>query len=407
MLFGGKGKSKAEGVEPGELYALLNSSFEGKLGPFRKKAEGIGRELRRAGEQFIGACDGFAELDAEPYTEDLYSVNVNYIRGQKDLYAETLKRLAKGLLPEPARAANAYEEYLAVVSRSEGAAAEILKANAQFRLVVHCYSNHLRDFKRAFSSVERLNGLLRAELERREAEFSEYRTVRESISRFESRGMELDEVRKEAGELERGLRPDDAGALDMGQRDILDKLALKRKELARATAEGSDLHSRIGLLTAPLERPSRKFDHLSARKRQLHQFVDDPIGMMAGEAEYAEFRTLVLKLIDAVTSGAIEVKNREETVRTATAVLGADILSMIESFRSMQRRRSDLEGEIRGLERTLNTLNEGRTASESAAHRLESLKREAAELEKARDAERRAIEKLFSESYGKSISIKE
>lgn len=405
-LFGGKRNS--ETVRPGELQRLLDSSFERKLGPFAGKAEGLKRELQAAGKRFIEACEKFGRIDPEPYTEDMYSVNVHFIKAQKALYAEALERLAKNFIAnEPPRAANSYEEYLAVVSHSESVSAEILKANATFRLVVHCYPNYLRDFKRSFSSIERLDGLLRNELERKSAEFSEYKSVREAISRFESCGMELDEVGKRLGELEGGAKPADSGALDAGQREMAEKLAAKKGELARANAEGSDLHSRIGLLTAPLERPSRKFDHLSARKRQLHAFVEDPIGTMSDAAGYAEFKEMVRQMVEAVNSGAIDVKNREETLRAASAALDSDIPSMISSFKSLQHRRSDLENEIRGIDRTLNSLKEGKTASDSAAHLMESLKREIAELEKSRDAEKAAIERLFMDDYGKSVIISE
>ncbi len=403
MLFGGK--AKAENVEPGELRALLDSSFDAKLGQFWKRVENETEELRRARQQFIDACDRFERIDPEPYTEDLYSVNVNFIRGQKNLYAEALKRLAKDLVPESVRAANAYEECEAVASHVERVSAELLKTNATFRLVVHCYPNHLGDFKRSFSSVERLTRQLRAELERKSREFAEYRAVREGISRFESYGMELEQMMQMINELRRGLAPGGGDASDIGQRDLAEKLSAKRAELARATSESSDLRNRIDLLAAPLERPARKFDHLSARKRQLHAFIEDPMGTLSGEAEYAEFKTLVQQLVEAVNSGAIDIKNREDTLRAASTLLSSDIRSLIASFRSVRQRRSDLEGEVRSLERTLNSLKEGKTASESAAHRVETLEKRIAETAKAREAERAAVEKLFLDDYRRVVSI--
>lgn len=203
-MFGGRGK--AEAVEPGELEAILNLSFDSKLGSFRTRVEGIADELRSARLQFMDACERFERLDEEPYTEDLYSANVGSIKSQKSLYAEALKRLAKDLVPESERAANAYEEGRGIASHTEKVAAEILKTNANFRFVVHRYPNHLGGFKRSFSLIERLTRLLRNELEKRAAEFEEYKAVSESISRFERYGRELEEANKRIGELRKGLK---------------------------------------------------------------------------------------------------------------------------------------------------------------------------------------------------------
>ena len=74
------------------------------------------------------------------------------------------------------------------------------------------------------------------------------------------------------------------------------------------------------------------------------------------------------KLIEAVNSGKVDVKNLEEIVGTASALLDSDMLSLTDSFRSLQRLRSDLESEVRGLERTLDSLREGEDRlGESAA----------------------------------------
>ncbi len=403
MLFGGK--AKAEEVEPGQLRSLLNSSFDRKLGSLRAKTEGIAKELRAARERFIAACEKFERIDPEPYTEDLYSVNVNFIRSQKGLYAEALKRLAEELVPEPAGFANAYEECESVASHVGRVSSEMLKTNATFKLVVHCYPNHLAEFKRSFSSIERLTGALRAELEKRAGEFAEYRAINESISRFETYGRELAETEAEAAALREGGTPAASAAPDAGHGEIQERLAAKRAELARVSAESSSLHHRISLLVAPLDRPAKKFDHLSARKRPLHAFIEDPIGEIRGGAEHAEFRELVQKLVEAVNSGAVEVKNREEVAGIASALLGSDLLSLADAFRSTRRTVSDLEGEVRSLERTLASLKEGRTASESAAHRIAALEEKAAGLERSCEAQKGAVERLFMESYRRLISV--
>lgn len=111
-------------------------------------------------------------------------------------------------------------------------------------------------------------------------------------------------------------------------------------------------------------------------------------------------------MAEAVHSGAIDVKNREEVGKAASTLLSHDLRSMIDSLKSVQHRRSELSNEIHGLERALSSLKEGKTASESAAHRMETLERTVGELERAREAERSRIEKLFLDNYGRRISIK-
>jgi hypothetical protein len=405
MLFGGK--AKAEEVGQGELHALLNSCFDRKLGQLGARTEGVAADLRRAADQFLAACEKFERIDPEPYTEDLYSFNVNFIRSQKGLYAEALKRLAEELVPEPAQFANAYEECESIASHVGRVSSEILKTNATFRLVVHCYPNYLSDFKKSFSSIERLTGALRAELDRRAGEFSEYRAIHECVSLFESYGRELEETRRAVEGLKEGSARGPSGTPGAGHGDIQERLAAAKAELARVDAEISGLRHRVSLLAAPLDRPSKKFDHLSARKRPLHSFIEDPIGTIRGKEEYGEFVALVRQLVEAVDSDAVDVKNKEEVARIASALIDSDILSLADSSRSMQRARSDLEKEIGSLGRTLTSLNEGKTASESAAHRIAALEEQAAGLARKRAAQKGAVERLFMESYRRRISIRE
>ena len=404
MLFGGKGKGKVEDVAASELPALLNASFDRKLGPFRQRAEGISRELRTAGQQFIAACDKFAKIDPEPYTEDLYSVNLNYIRSQKVHYAEALRKLAEGLTSEPERAQNAYEEFLAVARHTEEVSAEMLRTNMTFKLAVHCYPNYMKDFKRSFSSIERLSALLRDELEKRSGEFSEYKVTRDNITKLGNYTARLAEIRSEIRDVEEGIATGGPSPSERRHQELLEELAGKRSELQRMERESSEIRNRIGRLTAPLERASKKFDHLSA-KRRLNAFIEDPMGAITGEAKYAEFREQAQQLIDAIGAGEIEVKNGEEVSRAAAALLGTDVNLMIFSFRTMQHECAMLEGEVRGLERTIGSLKESKTASESAAQRLESLKAKAAGIERDREAAKRIVEGFFLDNYGRRISV--
>jgi hypothetical protein len=405
MIFGGKGKGRAEDVRAGELQALLNASFDRKLGPFRPRAEGIGRELRAAGQRFIDACDKFAKIDPEPYTEDLYSVNLNYIRSQKAHYAEALRRLGEDLVREPAKAPNAYEEFLAVARHTEEVTAEMLRTNMTFKLAVHCYPNYMKDFKKSFSSVERLSAALRDELEKRSGEYEEYKVTRDNIAKLEGYGERLAEVRSEAREVEEEMAHGGASPSEKRHQELQADLAAKRAELGRVEREAAGLRNRIGALTAPLDRASKKFDHLHQSRRPLNAFIGDPIGRITSDLHYAEFRAQLERLIEAVRSGAIEVKNREEAADAAAALLSTDLKLMLSSYKSLEHDTSILEGEVRAAERAVGSLKESRSASESAAHRLEVLRARVADLEVEREAEKRVVEGLFADNYKRPISI--
>jgi len=403
MFFGGKGK--AESANPDELYPLLNSLFDKKLESFKTRNLGILGELQKAKLQFISACEGFDILNEEPYTEDLYAFNISFIKSQKHLYAMAQKRLLNDLTLKSENAPNAYDEYVSIVSNVESVTKEVLKTNANFKQVVQCYSNYLGDFKKSFSAIERLAKLLRGELDKSAGEFSEYKAVREQVSRLNLQFEELKAINKNIDALKEDSKQNAFGASNKGELDASEGLANKKTELAKANDESSRLYNKINMLTAPLERVAKKQDHLSAGKKQLHAFIEDPISSIGSEAEYNEFRALVQKLNEAVNTGAVDVKNRAAVSRGVSELLSSDIHSMINSFRSIQQRRLEVASEIRSLETVLSSIREERASSERRIRDIETLERSAGEIRKARDAAKSTIEKLLSDYYAKQISI--
>lgn len=403
MFFGGK--SKPENVTPEALTSLLNSLFDKKLGSFKTRTSNILNELQRAKLHFISACEGFEKLSAEPYTEELYTFNVNFIKNQKNLYARTQKRLISDLTLKSENAQNVYDGCASIVSDVESITKEVLKTNANFRQVVQRYPNHLGDFKKSFSTIERLTKMLRGELDKSAGEFSKYRDAREHIAGLNSQSEELEAMRKRIDVLKQNSKPNDDSASNKSELDASEKLTNKKSELAKLSAEGSRLYNKINLLATPLERVAKKLDHLSASKKQLHMFIEDPIGRISNEAEYNEFRALVQELNKAVETGAVDAKNRAEVSRGASELLNSDIYSMINSFRSIQQRRLEATNEVRSLETALDSIREERAASERRVKEIETLEGRAGEIKKARDDAKSAVERLFSDYYAKPISI--
>ena len=401
MLFGRK--DRPENVKTEALIPLLNAAFDKKVGTLRNKTAGIVNELHSARLQFVKTCEDFEKLDAEPDTENIYFANTHFIKSQKGPYAQTLKRLASEMSLKPEKASNTYEECAEIASNTEDMLNKILKVNATFKQVMMCYSNHLTNFKRSFSTIERLAKEARNELDKRSGDFSEYRVVKEAISRYERNKEELALLRKDVEAIRKVPEPNSTGD-GRDERKASEDLAAKKAELAKIKDEISNLHGRIAMLTGPLERASKKFDYASVRKKQLHTFIEDPMTASA-DADYKEFMALVKELETSVESGAIEVKNKAEVVGLTSELLHSDLQSKILATNSLESRRSELGNEIRALEMTLDDLKGDKITSEKRARDAEELERRAKEIERQRDSAKSMIERLFKDYYGKTLLI--
>lgn len=401
MLFG---RSEAEKVDEGSLEQMLNSLFEARLGRLGPRANAIITELERAAGMFVEACRGLLELDAEPVTEDLWFVNVNAIKSQKAQYARNLEAIAKNMRLEARDAPNSYERYMDVLARADAAMGEVLKTNANFKQTLYCYSKHLGPFKRSFSEMERLRDSLRQELESRSREFAEYSEAKERISRLAGQRDEITTL----GEGLRALRDGAAGGSGKAgdeERGISARLDMKRAEMSAASSEVSRISGSMGLLTMPLERASRKLDHMSLGKRQLHAFISDPVGSIANESDYEEFRSKLAELKEAVEAGRVDVKNKAETVGAIGALADAGIYAMIGSLKSARARRLELEQETMALETAISDLRKGKAASDKAMRDASAMEERIRQVEKERDAAASDTESLFLKYYRKRISI--
>ena len=164
MLFG-KG-DKAEEVESGELDALLNSLFNRKIGSFGSKASGITKDLERARLQFGDACRKFDQLNAEPEVENIYIDTSAFVKSQKGFYSTALRRVIEDWEIFGAESSNAYNKYMMVLSNAERFINETLRTNSNFKKVLLSYPDHLDNFKKSFSLIERYRDNLKNELSR-------------------------------------------------------------------------------------------------------------------------------------------------------------------------------------------------------------------------------------------------
>ncbi len=178
------GKDKPEEIRPDALYQLLNSLFEKKLGAFPGRADGIARQMLKSGAGFSEACDKLEKLDAEPYVENIYFKTVGSIKSQKYPYVKALRQIISENGFDAGEAPNSYERYTELLSRAEKMTGEVLKTNAEFKLVLYCYGNYMGTFRKSFSDIERCRENLRREIGSRSKEHAEFSSVNGWVSRL-------------------------------------------------------------------------------------------------------------------------------------------------------------------------------------------------------------------------------
>ncbi len=388
----------------GLLSPLLESLFEARLGNLQQRSDTIIAELEKARSEFYVLCNDLHKLDVEPYTEDLWYPNPSSIRSKKAMYATAIRQMMGSAVLAPDMKLNPYDRYNAVLSNLDSAINDILKANATYKIVLYCYSNHLKSFKVTFSAIERLRDSLRRELDMRGGEASKHNSLKEAISRLGSSIAEIRDLEASAMALKDGL-DGKAGSADADKAALEKDLEQRKSGLLEINRGAAELSDRISLLTLPLGRTSRKLDHISIRKSRLSAFIADPIGSIGNEAEYKEFVALVQELKDAIETGAIESKNSAEILNSISVLRGSDIYGMINQLKSMGQRRSETEMGIMSLETAILDLKKGKAASENMLQDMSAIEERQKKSILERDAAKAEVERLFSAYYKKSISI--
>lgn len=403
MFFGRK-----ETVEPlplPSLSALLDQLFNKKMQPLEERSQGIIRELHAAHGQFISTCLAFEKLDAEPYTEDIWMPNINAIKSNKAQYAAALTDIASHLDLEADLSMNIYSRYYAILSNVEQMMNSIIRTNSKFKQSFYCYSRYLGGFKKASAYLDRLILLFRSELEKRSAEFAQYNLIKEHISQLKAQGSELEALNEAISALRSNSKSIDNDPVEQIESETKKKLSDKSTELLAIREEASRISSRISLLTAPLERPSRKLDHLALRKKSLHLFLEDPVGTIKDESEYHDFMELLHDLEKNVASGAIESKNPQELSNSISILLNSDIYYLITSLKDLDHKRLEVHAQIRELDRILEELYSGRRSVANAHQQILLMEVEIKRILSSRQSLKDEIEKGFSLNYGKLISI--
>ena len=399
------GRRKLEEVKADELDQFIDIQFEKKLGRFKSRSHVITNSLNQTILRFKDACDRFEELNAEPYIENPYFTNISSIKTQKGPYARSLKHILGGTSLAAEDTSNSYDRYKRILSDLEGMIKKILGTNSSFKTVLYCYSNQLGEFKSRFSEIQRYTGALKDELDNRADDFSEYSTVVEHVSRLHSCDEELEALGKSVDKSKTDAKWDGVSASDSNETGISMKLADKKAELTRLDKEKANLHNEINSLILPLERASKKLDHLSVGKVKLHTFIENPINAINNESDYSKFRMLVKELEENMRKGAIDLKNIGNVSEAVSTLLDSDIYPLINLFKSIQQKESEVSREVGALERDLNEIKKARAASEEYAQEIAEMGAKIDEAKRSNVVEKSIIEKLCLDHYGVLISI--
>jgi hypothetical protein len=402
MLFG---KKEPEKVNPDSLVTLLDSLFGNRLGDFAARSRAIAEDIRSAFAEFGKAVEAFDRVSAEPYIANPYFSNINSIKSQKVQYTGVMGHIVGKIRLDVVDGVNPYDQYRQLLSNIDMVTNEVLQTNASFKTVLLCYSNHLNALTRSFSAIERPREALRREIESKSKEASEYAALKERISVMYIKIEELKELERNLNTLKDMASSKGNGTTEKEEARLSESLAGMRVELSGASEEASRLSKNISLLTLPLERPSKKLDHSSDRRKHLYPFIADPIGSINGEDDHEAFVSLVKELKEAVEKGTVDTKNREEAIGLINKLLDADTYGYVSAFRSLQLRRSGIEREIRSLEGALADLRSSRTDSGRIAQEIKSTENRAKDANASIALVKKSIESMFLDYYRKPISI--
>ena len=402
MFFGKKDFGK---VSSGSLGQLLDSLARDKLNRIGPKAARIVAQFDAARKEFSDACRHLAELDVEPYTEDLWNPNVNSIKKQKEIYGNILIGMSDGISLDAGYSSNEYERYRVVRDNIEKGINDILKTNANYKSTLYSYSNYMRGMKRAFTLMESLRDALGAELNNLVADYEIYAKIRSKIYEINSKGDEIKRIENGVRSLENSRIRDDTYRIDKELEDVSGKESEKEALLSAVSKEIGNRINKIGILTAPLSRAARKYDHSTIGKRSLGDFLSDPPAEIVSREAYGEFLKLLNDLERAIETGQIEVKNRQDTLASVAAIRDSDMYSAMVRLEDLRTAKTRLENDIRGMERIKEELKNGKSNIARSMREIDAMKIEKERLMESRVALGADIERECLNGYGVRFSI--
>lgn len=399
------GIGKPEEVRPEDLFVMLDALFERKLGSFVSRSSAIINDLKRVKIEFADQSGKFEKDDGEPYVGNIYLPNITGIKSQKGAYAKALRHAMDKMSLEAGGEANSYDRCKIVLANVDAATNEILKLNASFKLAMFCYPAYVASFRKLFSAIEKLHEALEREVDGRAQDASEYAQLRGNINDLLMQIEEIGGLRQGMAALKDAVSRKNHGTIEKNHEELSQKLSSKRSELDSLNNEISKFSEKINSLLLPLDRPAKKLDHISTRRKQLHQFISNPFDAIKGDDEYLQFIALLKELKEAIKAGTIETKNNEGTIVQISTLLDSDILGTIDSVRLLRTTKLGVEREIGILVRAINDITESKSNSEQLKQDAIDMENRSKELERDIALAQAAIVSGFLRCYRKRISI--
>ena len=404
-MFFGRGDSKTEEVKTAALYDLLNSSFDAKLGNAGSRASRYVKELDDARHSYEKACQNFAAITADPHVENPYIDFTSTLKDQKNSYTITLIRILGDWNLAVPEGPNLYERYSKVLSRTEYFIEETLKANNKFKYVLYTYGNHFGDFKKSFALIEKQRDLLKGELANVQDELSEYNILKGKIDTLGILGKELNTAKGMVDSLSESLTSANHESKEAEENKLKGVLDSQEKELQELNRRISEITVRMSQLTLPLERVSKKFDHLSVGKTMLSEFIADSTSKINSESDYQEFKQLLSELKKSINEGKIDAKNNSRVNESISALMDSGLYLEIRALRDLEGRRSELDRSIKMLRTELSYIGQRKSSHEKVMLEIHSLETGEKETMQRITDVKASIEKLFHEYYKKRIRI--
>lgn len=399
------GRDRPEEIKLSDLYKLLESSFEGRLGSLGSKAVSIIKDLERETKNFGSACDYLEKHDAEPHTGNIYFQDTASLKEQKIAYTRAVKRILKGLSLTPDKDLNTYSRYKGMLSNVDIFINDILKTNANFKPVMFCFGNGLKGMRNTFSEIEKSRDKLRREIESRTDEAHGYDTLIERLDTLSMQDEEMRLMRQSITDLKIRLQGSDSNEDRLNIEKLETELKDKRTEVAKAKKVVAEASVKINILCAPLDRASKKFDHGSLRKRRLHDFIDNPVEAIATKSDYDTFLALLNELYDSVESGFVEVRSKSETKSQISGLVNLNIHEKINLLKTDKDKIVSLERELSLIEKTLSDMYSSKIERGDIEKDIEKTERNLEETVRAHALNKKAIEEMFAKNYKKQISI--
>ena len=388
-----------------DIGNVINAIFEKSLGDLESKAQSEVEGIHAAFREFSHACDVFYDIDAEPYVQDIWMPNINALKSQKGNYAKALKHVVEKIDLNPESSENVYEKYSSILSKIDGTTNELLAINSSFKIVMYCFSRHLSMIKHVFSIIEKHRELLRSEITKRSPSAAQHAKMMEHLVAITNLIEESKNFKEGAVSLGESLNNNKKGSIAEEESRLRENISINESKLLEIDKELSRLSGRISMLTISLERPSRKHDHLSVKKRSLFAMITNPEGNIKSRNDYEEFIDMIQELRGNINSDAIDVKNKAGVLNTISELLNSDLYSMIETTRSLKDQKIDMKREISVMEGALTEVNKGKDSTVQAKKEIKRLEEKSAEAEKSIIPAKEALENLFLEYYKRKITI--